>query len=154
MRITENSATLIDVILASNTSLVKNAKTAPCLCDASPTGGPSQACLYQDTKFQKWRWVAFQRDMFSASWFVFDIFDNGEGKENTFHLIFKRIIEISGSPIGSLYQAPAYTRYTTLHINIIIFSKHFLISPTACWISFTRITLSDSVCINGGHLHR
>lgn len=64
MRITENSATLIDVILASNTSLVKNAKTAPCLCNASPTGGPSQACLYQDTKFQKWRWVAFQRDMF------------------------------------------------------------------------------------------
>lgn len=76
--------------------------------------------------------LPFRETCLFPPWFVFDIFDNGEGKENTFHLLFERIIEISGSPIGSLYQAPAYTRYTTLHINIITFSKHFLISPTAC----------------------
>ena len=36
-------------------------------------------------------------------------------------------------------------------INIIIFSKYSLIYHSACWISFTRSTLSFSVQLNGSH---
>ena len=39
-------------------------------------------------------------------------------------------------------------------INIIIYSTYILIYPSACWISFTRSTLSFSMQLNGSYLRR
>ena len=105
-RITETSATLIDVILASNTDFVKEAKVLPCsvsdhdliyLVFSLKKDRP--APVYVTTRsFKHYDQAAFRKDIYTGPWSVIDIFDDVDDKLYAFHQIFDDILD-SHAPI-------------------------------------------------------
>ena len=105
-RITETSTTLIDVIMASNTDLVRDVKVLPCSISDHDTvylefdlKKDRPAPVYITTRsFKNYDQVAFHGDMSIAPWSVIYIFDDVDDKLNAFHLIFDDIFD-SYAPI-------------------------------------------------------
>ena len=119
-RITEKSATLIDVTLVSNTSLVEKAKAVPCsisdhdlVCVRLLLEKELAKPVFITTRsFKRYDQSAFQRDMSPAPWSVVDTFDNVEDKLNAFHLIFNQILDLH-APIKNVKVRSRPNPYVT-----------------------------------------
>ena len=100
-RVTENSATLIDVILASNTNMVLNANVMPCSISDHDLVYVQLRLkkdrlkpVYITTRsFKNFNQDAFQNDIAEAPWSVVDVFDDVDDKLDAFHLIFNQILD-------------------------------------------------------------
>ena len=98
-RITETSTTLIDVILASNTDLVKEARVLPCsnhdlvyLVLNLKKDRPKP--VYITTRsFKDYDQAAFRKDINAGPWSVIDIFDEVDDKLYAFHRIFDDLLD-------------------------------------------------------------
>ena len=100
-RITQNSATLIDVILTSNTNMIQNSDVMPCSISDHDLVY-AQLRLKKDRpkpvyitarSFKNFDADAFQNDIANAPWCAVDVFDDVDDKLNTFHLIFNDILD-------------------------------------------------------------
>ena len=142
-RITETSATLIDVILASNTDLVKDVKVLPCsvsdhdmvylefdLKKDRPTP------VYVTTRsFKNYDQVAFHGDMSTAPWSVIDIFDDVDDKLKAFHLIFDDILD-SYAPIKEVKIRSRPNPCVTEEIRALMKTRDYWRNDPLAWAGY------------------
>ena len=100
-RVTKSSATLIDVILASNKNLVRAAKVIPVSISDHDLVYAVLKLKRQRTKptfittrsFKKYQHEAFLRDISPIPWSVVDFFDEVNDSLHAFNLLFNEVLD-------------------------------------------------------------
>ena len=139
-RITESSETLIDVILPSNTSLIREAKVVPApfsdhelvFISLGLKKKRSKAVYVTIRSYKDFDLDSFQFDLNRAPWSVIDCFEHVDDKLNAFDLLFNPLLD-QHAPIKKLKLRRRPNPCVTDEICSLIRTRHY-------WRNITRKT--------------